>query len=207
MWPVDSACALICHMVALFSVTTPLSIPNRGKTQPIALIINNKTVTVLHVLWVAQGVISSILSALWAPQCCWVSLTAFCWWLYTPYLPETHTHTQYYITAIHSDLIKMFLVLMNTDSHPVSVDVTSERVGPALHWRGLCVSSPGFAEWPPRWPRRDRWWWQKGWTDLKVPSPSGAPEPSASLPERSGSPDCATFETQKYKQKNNPCSL
>lgn len=93
---------------------------------------------------------------------------------------------------------------MNTDSHPASVDVISGQVGPAMHQRGLSVSLPGLAEWPPRWPRRVRWWWQRGWTDLKVSSPSGAPELPASLPEGSGSPDCATLKTQKYKQKNNP---
>ncbi len=121
MWPVGSACVLICHMVALLSVTTPLSIPNRGKTQRIALIINNKTGTVLHVLWVAQGVSSSILSALWAPQCCWVSLTAFCWWLCTPYLPETHTHTH---TILHNSYT--FRLYQNVSS-------------PNKHWLTSCI--------------------------------------------------------------------
>lgn len=68
------------------------------------MLCNDKPVTVPHALWVAQGLVSSILSALWAPQCSWASQTAFCWWLYTPCMPETHA--QYYISAFYSDLIK-----------------------------------------------------------------------------------------------------
>lgn len=117
MWPVSIACALICHMVAPFSLTSPLSIPNKGETQRMTLLINIKTVTVLHVLWVAQGVISSILSALWAPQCSWVSLTAFCWWLYTPYLPETHT------------------ILHNSDTFRLDKKFSS----PNEHWLTSCI--------------------------------------------------------------------